>query len=83
MSVNLTTAERVELVLLYAKQGISLRPVAGTFNAKYPNKQPISRRPVSFLLDLEKQKVFMTDLVVEVKLTLKHMHRCADSNRSK
>ncbi|XP_076061563.1 uncharacterized protein LOC143037315 [Oratosquilla oratoria] len=47
MAGKLTIPERVELVLLYAKDGASSRSVADIFNAKYPNRQPVTQRTVS------------------------------------
>ena len=40
MFVNLTTTEKLELVLLYDKRGARSRLDADTFHAKYLNKQP-------------------------------------------
>ncbi|XP_076041561.1 uncharacterized protein LOC143025561 isoform X2 [Oratosquilla oratoria] len=55
MAGKLTTPERVELVLLYAKDGASSRSVADIFNVKYPNRQPVTQRTVSKILNRFKE----------------------------
>ena len=81
MSVNLTTAERVELVLPHAKQGGSPSSIVDIINARYSNKQPISQRTLlKILLVSNKQEESITDFVEEEEKltpTLKQLNRCA------
>ena len=46
MASKLSIEDRIELILMYARQDSSHRGVAAEFNRKHPDKHPITRATV-------------------------------------
>ena len=46
----LTTEERVEIILLCGREGLSQRQVADEFNVRHPEREPVSQTTLGRLL---------------------------------